>query len=92
MNTCLERVAEMLSWGDWVSGNELKLISHRFGHYILCLRRGDHDGRFWIIEKERRSKGEWKYRQLGFSGECNVDHPTCLDCGSTNIRMRDDRS
>lgn len=87
----IEAVAAALSNGQWLTSSMLARVQNRFGASILLLRKGDFDGRFWNIEK-LRGEYEWQYRLAGFTDSYNPDSPQCLDCGSLNVRIRDDRS
>lgn len=87
----IDQVKALLSTREWVSGVALNRVQSRFGASILILRRGDNDGKCWVIEKRTNGFASWEYRLTGFAESYDTKSPHCLDCGSKRVFVRDDR-
>ena len=82
----------MLSDGAWHTSEELAQAQNRFGSSLLILKKGDYDEMSWVIEKARADRRQWQYRLVCKTKEKYVPaSPTCLDCGSHRVLVRDDR-
>jgi hypothetical protein len=90
--TRLEQLAEVLRDGEWHTNVELvEKAGHRFGAAILQLKKGEHDGNCWEIERENMgAKGLVRYCLVGFRSSYRANAPKCPKCG-TQMEVQDVR-